>query len=1331
MKLIAGWLLASLWPALAMPAAADPAPQSERGRVPVDTYPASVHDGGPGNFRAQILPDDRLAIANGQGLLLFDGARWRMHPHPERRAPLYELAYTADGRFYAGFPNDIGYFEPDGRGGYGWVGLSHHLEPELRSFGVVLATLHDARRDRIVFVSTTIAFVLSRDRPERVTVLRPAGAFTGARMVDEEICLHDTGSGVARIAGGEAPVLDPVAGTSGLPGIPAGIAPIAGGYLIMLSNGQLHRSNGGALVPVGTSNWEHWRSASPSFFARLRDGNFAIGFRRSPPWIIDAEGAVVERYDELAGLPGVAPQGFAEDRMGGLWVSQANNIWRIGRGSALTMFGQGEGVPRTERLERWRGRLYLTSADSLSRLVPAPAGQSARFELVPATTLSKAWAVEAIEDRLVVVGNGIFQTGHHDTELQRVLELGQLTSFDVSAYRKGLAYAGTDGGVFEVDFSNPLPTARLIPGSPTTVDNAVEVAADTLWLASRAGDLWQTRRRSGAWDAPIRRGREIGLPPGPHKPNVGNAGRIWMATNEGVFVRDAGRERFVRPEGLPRELIERPIASVSEDADGNLWVQTSTGAGVAWKQGAKWRWDGSLLLPLDSSAVMLGVAREDNIAWVLRSDGLARIDLAARAPPGAPVLPRVVRIEDLRARTELPLQPHSQLGVKQRDLRLRFALPAFERPLLNRMRSRLEGYESKWSEWSSRTEREFTNLPDGDFRLELQARDAFGRVSTAVPLRLSFPAPWWRSTWAHAAYAASAALLLWLATRLGARRRVMLLHARQRELEAVVEQRTRELKQSNERLADQTERLTEVDRLKTRFFINVGHEFRTPLTLVLGPIDDLLRDARERLSARAREQLEMANRNARRVLDLIVELLDVNRFEHGQMRLTRVPTDLRALAQRVLFDHAALLERHGHRSSFNVISEGPWLAAVDPPQIERALGNLIGNAAKYMARGGAIELRLRRTDGVIELALVDQGRGISAAALPHVYDRFFQADSTDGAGGYGIGLALVREIVEAHQGSAGVESELGTGSTFLLTLPALDADTASPPATAVCDLAPDSEQEQEHEGEDEIADGHALAPRRGCPLVLVVDDHDDLRARVRALLEARFDVIEAANGPHAWIQARERLPDLIVCDVMMPGFDGTELTRRLRADPETAAIAVLLLTAKVGSEHAVAGLQAGADDYLSKPFDASELLARIDALLARAHRLRLRLLRERTAPPAAAVAESADMRWRRRLDELIAQRLDEPALGVEQLADEMHADRSQLFRKCKELFGVSPSEHLRNARLERAHGLLEARVGSVSEIAYAVGYDSLSSFTRAFKARYALPPSQVAVRKAG
>ena len=373
----------------------------------------------------------------------------------------------------------------------------------------------------------------------------------------------------------------------------------------------------------------------------------------------------------------------------------------------------------------------------------------------------------------------------------------------------------------------------------------------------------------------------------------------------------------------------------------------------------------------------------------------------------------------------------------------------------------------------------------------------------------------------------------------------------------------------------------------------------------------------------------------------------------------------------------------------------------------------------------------------------------------------------------------MHQIIEAHQGRIGVESILGLGSRFQIELAGLTAERGLrvlPESSAEANrVRASAELIRELE-----ADAEEPTP---CVRVLVVDDHDDMRARVRALLEqapyasdactseakrkstgARFEVVEANDGPSAWLASCESLPDLIVCDVMMPGFDGVELCRRLRANPDTATIPLLLLTAKVGSEHSVAGLYAGADDYLAKPFDASELLARVDALLARGHRLRLRMEREaqsvspglpthrpeqlklgndelgnanahENAPNGhMPTAEShADLRWRERLEAQISAHLSDSEWGIEALSTCMHVDRTHLFRKCKELLGISPSDYLRDARLGRACELLNIGAGNISEIAYAVGFVSLSSFTRAFKARYSIAPSQMqkaAVRKA-
>ena len=388
------------------------------------------------------------------------------------------------------------------------------------------------------------------------------------------------------------------------------------------------------------------------------------------------------------------------------------------------------------------------------------------------------------------------------------------------------------------------------------------------------------------------------------------------------------------------------------------------------------------------------------------------------------------------------------------------------------------------------------------------------------------------------------------------------------------------------------EELAELDRARTKFFTSVSHELRTPLTLIAGPAEDALTDRRHPLAAPQRQRLEIIHRNTGRLRRLVDTLLDFSRIEDGGLRSEPVAVDLGALTRGIAESFASAVERA--QLDFTVdcpIGSPPVL--VDPGMWEQIVLNLLSNAVKFTLRGG-IRLSLRATADIVELSVADTGIGIAADELPHIFERFRQVREANGRSheGSGIGLALVRELASLHDGVALAASQPGRGTTLTVRLPARPAGDAPP-------VTPDHRRIQDHVSEvlqwSTPVEDPDLRTRAevGTSTVLVAEDNADLRAYLRALLAPEHLVTLAADGHQALRLARERRPDLILADVMMPGLDGFALLRALRADPATARTPVVLLSARAGQEAAAEGLAAGADDYLAKPFSSADLLARV------------------------------------------------------------------------------------------------------------------------------------------
>jgi signal transduction histidine kinase/DNA-binding response OmpR family regulator len=574
-----------------------------------------------------------------------------------------------------------------------------------------------------------------------------------------------------------------------------------------------------------------------------------------------------------------------------------------------------------------------------------------------------------------------------------------------------------------------------------------------------------------------------------------------------------------------------------------------------------------------------------------------------------------------------------------------------------------------------------------------------------------------------------------------------------------------------------------MDSVKSRFFANISHEFRTPLTLIMGPMEQMLSDSREK---NQKKRLSMMLRNSQRLLTLINQLLDLSRFDSGKMRLQASCQDIIPFLKGIVSSFQLAAQKNRLELEFYSQKDNITLY-FDAPRMEDVMYNLLINALKFTSAGGKITVSvtvnqpgqqdprdyppntvaLRRKDafgdsprargrlpldphyasqstppggsstpGFVNISVQDTGIGIPKEQLAHIFDRFFQTKGPkqEALKGTGIGLALIKENVVLHHGKIDVHSQEGKGTEFVIRLPMghehLDPgeiidNTAAPPQTSkykeIEALYMLTGSEPEEQGNEEPCP--VDTPDREKPVILVVEDHADVRKYICEPLKREYTVIEAADGKEGIEKAREIIPDLIVSDIMMPEKDGYELCRELKTDIKTSHVPIVLLTAKASEESIIQGLETGADDYITKPFNSKILATRIKNLIELRRQLQQKIQKQMLLQPAEIAVSSMDREFIKDMQEIIEKNLSESGFNVEELSKKLYMNRATVYRKIIALTGESPIEFIRSYRLKRAAQLLRDKYGTVSQVASAVGFDNPAYFAKCFKEKFHQLPS--------
>lgn len=676
-----------------------------------------------------------------------------------------------------------------------------------------------------------------------------------------------------------------------------------------------------------------------------------------------------------------------------------------------------------------------------------------------------------------------------------------------------------------------------------------------------------------------------------------------------------------------------------------------------------------------------------------------------------------------------------QLPFNQNDLTFKFAALDYNQPLKNKYAYKLEGYQKEWTETdgNNRIVR-YNKLGPGTyvFRVKGSNNDEVWNES-GTSLKIIIKKPWWETYFALCSY-----IILLIFTISGfIRWRVWRLGMEKTELERKVRIRTQQIQEQKEKiltqrdiLEEQNKKITENEQLKSKFFTNVSHEFRTPLSLIQTPVEELLNDPKR--TEKERRKLNMVQRNAKRLLDLVNQLLDISKIDSSNMKLELCEADVIKHLKFIAGTFISLAESKSIQFSCHFIQDAT-LSWFDADKLEKITTNLLSNAFKFTTDGGEVEFSARYVSNkdplmpiLLELIVKDTGSGIPEKSLDRIFDRFYQVEESVKPEnvGTGIGLSLSRDLARLMHGEITLRSETGKGSIFTVLIP-LGTEHLNESEFFILKDIPENlkhfkspqitfndgaESEEELSGED------------GKPVILIVEDNRDIREQLADSLESAYNIKEAVDGISGLKNATELIPDLIITDLMMPRMDGIELCEKLKHDELTSHIPIIILTAKATLEDKINGLSIGADDYIPKPFNMTELKARIANLIEQRKKLRERFSREVTIEPRDISITPLDEKFLNKAISIVEQHMHDENLDLIIFRHEMNMTRSTLFRKLYALTGQSPTEFIRTIRLKRAASLLRQNFGNVSQVSIEVGFNNLSYFNRSFKKLYGMSP---------
>ena len=1292
-----------------------------------------------------------MYVGNTSHLMIFDGLNWDLLTTPNKTI-VRSLARDKNGRIYYGAKGDFGYLRKNSNGATEMISLAQRLAKKHREFGDIW-NIHCVG-GKTTFQSFNYLFqidnslITGNDSLHHSLgkgfsmIQRPKASFVFSSSLNDSIIFQEYGKGLFYLENGIQELIpnsEILATTPILTVIPfpAQDSLLNGSVLICSQYDGLFQYDGNTfekytLSPEGEAFFER---NNISGIIDLNNGDLLITSYNKGLMLTNFSGEKVKTIDAKSGLiPSDAVSGIYIDDQKGAWISTNQGIARLELYSPTSYFTSSSGIKgNIFDIKRHQGDLFLGTSSGLFRL-----SEMGEFQKIGKISDQCFSLLSSKGSFLAAFGNkGLWQLAPGQTiqkiDPKNIMVISQSPS-DSSLIWVGQEQVG-DGFSLLYWNNNTWKSIPTNPPIPAQIRYIAEEAPGIIWLGSATKGYFRVEipaLKAGKIDLSSFNSIDISLT---QIPSGSGRSRLFQGHNKVFFGTDQGLKYYdYQSKGLKEDSSlgeaftdsANRILFMVEDQNKHIWLRSNiskTGfSGLIPNEQGSYNYQ-----PVYINFLKDGFYNnfypdpiQPDIVWFGGTEKLLRYDFSVElsSETNFPALIRKVIIgndsiifgegafrQNNRAKYSIPY--------KNNELRFEFSATHFSFPAQTEYSTFLKGFDEKWSDWKLEAKKDYTNLPEGRYTFQVKARNIYEQESEIGDFSFSILPPWNRSWWAYLLYLILAFGVIYLIIRWRAKR----LRMENRRLENIIRERTIELREKNEKLQ-------ELDLAKSRLFANISHEFRTPLTVILGTADQI----EENLDDSVSQQTQMIRRNSHQLLHLVNQILELQKLESGTLTLEMIQGDIVGYFKYIVESFESLVISKGIRIHFLPENE-EVITDYDPEKWLRIISNLLSNAIKFTDREGQIFFRIgesgEREQKLLTLCIQDTGIGIREEKLPYIFDRFYQIDdaSVSAVGGTGIGLALVRELLHLMNGKITVTSKYNVGTTFTVTVPI----TRKAPLKGNIDEKPEidyiklktnpAENAPNVKSNNDFLDKHL-------PSVLIIEDNKDVVTYLEACLKDLYQIKVANDGEKGIEKAMELGPDLVISDVMMPKKDGFEVCETLKNDERTSHIPIILLTARADFESRISGLKRGADVYLTKPFNKTELLVRIEKLLEIRKQLRIRYRDTNVLSPSESEDIQIEDAFVTKLVNIIHQNIDDTTFKVPQLCEAIGISRSQLHNKIKALTGLPTTHYIRLIRLRKANELLANTELSISEITYTVGFSDPSYFSKLYLQEFGQRPKE-------